>query len=74
MTWTLEILSAAGLDSRGEFLSGDPENAIADHVRARGYRPARDGRLRPLAHSPVDSGQHHTTMLRRCQVPVLLLR
>lgn len=74
MRWALDALAAAGLDARGEFHTGEPEAAIADHVR--------DARIDLLVmgaygHSRIRQlvvGSTTTTILRSCHVPVLLLR
>lgn len=74
LRWALDALAAAGLDAHGEFLDGEPEVAIAEHVR--------DARIDLLVmgaygHSRIRQlivGSTTTTMLRTCRVPVLLLR
>ncbi|MDQ3287455.1 MAG: universal stress protein [Pseudomonadota bacterium] len=74
MNWAVDTLSGAGLVSQGEFRSGDPENAIADYVRDADIDLLVMG---AYGHSRIRQlivGSTTTTMLRRCQVPVLLLR
>ncbi|MBA2239089.1 MAG: universal stress protein [Lysobacter sp.] len=74
MKWALEMLSAAALQAHGEFLAGDPENVIADYVRDAHIDLLVMG---AYGHSRIRQlivGSTTTTMLRRCQVPVLLLR
>lgn len=74
MSWALEMLSAAGLASHGEFRSGDPETAIAYVVRDANIDLLVMG---AYGHSRIRQlivGSTTTTMLRKCQVPVLLLR
>lgn len=74
MSWALETLSAAGLESHGEFRSGDPETAIVDAVRDTNIDLLVMG---AYGHSRIRQlivGSTTTTMLRKCQVPVLLLR
>ena len=74
MRWALDALASAGLAAHGGFLAGEPEVAIAEHVR--------DARIDLLVmgaygHSRIRQlivGSTTTTMLRTCHVPVLLLR
>lgn len=74
MVWAREMLSAGGLESHGEFLSGDPETAIADYVREQHIDLLVMG---AYGHSRIRQlivGSTTTAMLQKCHVPVLLLR
>lgn len=74
MRWALESLSAAGLTVNGEFLSGEPEVALADYVRDAHIDLLVMG---AYGHSRIRRlivGSTTTTMLRTCHTPVLLLR
>lgn len=74
MRWALESLSAAGLTAHGQFLSGEPEIALADYVGEAHIDLLVMG---AYGHSRIRKlivGSTTTTMLRKCQVPVLLLR
>lgn len=74
MRWAVECLAMAGFSAHDEFLSGDPEVAIADYVRDAHIDLLVMG---AYGHSRIRQlivGSTTTTMLRTCHVPVLLLR
>ncbi len=74
LRWAVECLAMAGLSAHGEFRPGEPEVAIAGHVREAHIDLLVMG---AYGHSRIRQlivGSTTTTMLRTCHVPVLLLR
>ena len=74
LEWALEILTTAGLTATGVILYGDPENSIANYIDSEAVDLLIMG---AHGHSRIRQliiGSITTAMLRRCEIPVLLLR
>lgn len=74
LEWALKLLTAAGFSATGAILSGDPEDTIANYIDTEAVDLLIMG---AYGHSRIRQliiGSTTTAMLRRCQIPVLLLR
>lgn len=72
--WAKDVLAVAGFEVAASLRDGQPDSAIADAVREEGIDLLVMG---AYGHSRIRQfivGSTTTTMLRTCQVPVLLLR
>ena len=74
MQWAIQLLDAAGIEPRIETIPGHADAVIADYVRANGIDLLAMG---AYGHSRIRQfivGSTTTTMIRSCQVPILLMR